>query len=107
MKKAWLLFLLVFVSACKSRFLNNEEECAKGMGEACNQMGKELLDQEKKRALTFFRKACDLANTNGCVNLAINIQAQDPEGARRALSYACNRGNTNACTKLAESLIRK
>lgn len=101
-KLAALLALSPFIfSNCTNDGAAVTRECEQGVGEACNKLGKDSSGAEAER---FFRKACDLGNTNGCVNLAGLVRERDPGAAKQALHYACDRGNTNACAKLAELL---
>lgn len=66
-------------------------------GEACNKLGKARNGEE---ALRFFRKGCDLENTNSCVSLA--EKTSDKAEALRVLKYACDQENTHACALYAE-----
>lgn len=94
-------FLFLFLLSCTAGRDAQVEECRKGIGEACNQLGKSLDGLD---ALTQFRRACDLGNTNGCVNLAERTNNADE--AKRVLKFSCDKGNTNACAKYAELLVK-
>jgi TPR repeat protein len=98
-KKIYLLFLLFFNCSNGEQL---QTDCKNGIGEACNQLGKSLSPPAD---IEFFRKACNLGNTNGCVNLSEKVDF--PE-AQRVLKFSCEKGNTRACTKLAEkSFLQK
>lgn len=107
MKHLWIVGLFLFTAlaglGCTSGDQTLLFECEQNTGEACNKIGKK---REGEEAVKFFRRACELENTNGCVNLAEQIAAKDPDGAKRALKYACDRGNTNACAKFAELTVK-
>lgn len=103
MRWSWIALSFALL-ACTAGEQAKLEECEKGIGEACNQLGK---SREGEAALKFYRRACSLANTNGCVNLADRVSASNPNEAKRALEYACERGNTSGCAKLAELLTSK
>ncbi len=79
-------------------------ECQQNVGEACNKLGK---NRTGKEAVSFFRRACDLGNTNGCVNLAEQIYKEDLTEARRVLKFSCDKGNTSACARFAELALEK
>lgn len=97
MKYVLLSFLLL--SGCTGNDQTLAFECEQNTGEACNKLGKK---REGDEAVKLFRRACELENTNGCVNLAAKVQDKDREEALRVLKYACDRGNTDGCVKYAE-----
>lgn len=97
MKLSTALALLLF--SCTSGEQTLKFECEQNTGEACNKLGKARQGQE---AIQFFRRACELENTNGCVNLAEKVQGTDRPEALRVLKYACDRGNTTGCSRFAE-----
>ena len=104
MKNPLLLLLVIpALAACTSGEKTMLFECNdQNVGEACNKLGKARTGEE---ALAFFRKGCQLENTNSCVNLAENTR--DEGEAERSLKLACDKGNTTGCTKLAERLAKK
>lgn len=99
-----ILAMPLLLLACNSASETRIADCKAGVGEACNQMGRATSGAD---ADAYFRRACDLSNTNGCVNLAIKIKTKNPTEAKRVLKYACDRGNTDACVKYAEILVEQ
>jgi TPR repeat protein len=99
MKKLLLGIACLALAACTDGDKTLVFECEQNTGEACNKVGKK---REGAEAIKFFKRACDLENTNGCVNLAERIKGSDRAEALRVLKYACDRGNTDACVKFAE-----
>jgi TPR repeat protein len=101
MKKLFLLSALLV--ACTSGEQTLVFECEQqNQGEACNKLGKA---REGEAAVAYYKKGCDLENTNSCVSLAEAIKAKDVEGALKALKFACDKGNTTACAKRAALLV--
>ncbi|RZA08878.1 MAG: sel1 repeat family protein [Proteobacteria bacterium] len=94
-----LMAAFLFASACTDGDKTILFECEQNTGEACNKIGKK---REGAEAIKFFRRACDLDNTNGCVNLGERIKLSDRPEALRVLKKACDRGNTDGCVKFAE-----
>ena len=96
-----LFIVFLFLTACTSGEQTLLFECnEQNQGEACNKLGKARSGEE---ALKFFRRGCDLENTNACVSLA---EATSDRGeALRVLKYSCDRGNTRACAKFAEMSV--
>jgi len=90
---------LLSFAACTDGDKTLAFECEQNTGEACNKIGKK---REGEEAVKYFRRACELENTNGCVNLAGLISGRDRPEALRVLKYACDRGNTDGCVKFAE-----
>ena len=74
------------------------------MGEACNKLGK---NRQGSEAIVFFRRGCELENTNSCISLAENIRSENRQEALRVLKYSCDRGNTRACVLFAEMSLDK
>ncbi len=94
-----LLFLLLL--SCTSNEKVLLFECnEQNQGGACNKLGKA---REGEEALKFFRRGCELENTNSCVSLAEKTSNQ--EEALRVLKYSCDRGNSTACVKFAEKTV--
>lgn len=101
----YALFTLLLLTACTSGEQTLLFECEQqNTGEACNKLGK---NRDGAEAVKYFRRACELENTNGCVNLAAKVQGQDREEALRVLKYACDRGNSDGCVKYAELATAK
>lgn len=100
-----MLFLLLFLVSCTSGEQTLRFECEQqNAGEACNKLGKA---REGEAAISYFRRGCDLENTNSCVNLAQQIQDSNRAEALRVLKYACDRGNTNGCARFAQLSVQK
>jgi TPR repeat protein len=98
--KLKLIFLSALLAAgCTDGDKTLLFECEQNTGEACNKVGKK---REGAEAVKYFRRACELENTNGCVNLAERIKGSERAEALRVLKYACDRGNTDGCVKFAE-----
>ncbi len=94
-----LFFLLLW--SCTSNEKVLLFECnEQNQGEACNKLGKA---REGEEALKFFRRGCELENTNSCVSLAEKTPNQ--EEALKVLKYSCDRGNSTACVKFAEKTV--
>lgn len=99
MKIILLMMGMMAFAACTDGDKTLVFECEQNTGEACNKIGKK---REGEEAVKFFRRACELENTNGCVNLAERIKGKERSEALRVLKYACDRGNTDGCVKFAE-----
>lgn len=99
MKLIFVLTAFFALAACTDGDKTLIFECEQNTGEACNKVGKK---REGEEAIKFFQRACDLENTNGCVNLAEKVKGTDRARALKALRYACDRGNTDGCVKFAE-----
>jgi TPR repeat protein len=95
--------LLACLAACTSDGKTELFECEQQhQGEACNKLGKA---REGAEALRYFRKGCDLGNTNSCVSLAEHTT--DRNEALTVLKSSCDKGNTTACAKYAEKATEK
>lgn len=91
MRIVLLCIISIVLLSCTASQDAIEAECKQGIGEACNKIGNH-------------KRACDLGNTNGCVNLAETIKKTDFDEARRVLKFSCDKGNSTACVKLTELL---
>lgn len=96
----YLFLPLLLLFSCTSGEQTLRFECEdQNVGEACNKLGKA---REGEEAMRYFKRGCELENTNSCVNLADKIQGSDRAEALRVLKFACDKGNTNACASFAE-----
>lgn len=86
-----------------------ERGCAYGFGEACTRAVRHLRGGsfDADRVATLARRACELEDPDGCVELdrllarGLGVRA-DPEGARADLTRRCDGGLASACGALAE-----
>lgn len=97
--------LLICFTSCTAGEKTLIFECEEqNTGEACNKLGKA---REGAEALKYFKRACELENTNGCVNLGDKLKVSDRAEALRVLKFACDRGNTTGCVKFSELAVQK
>jgi hypothetical protein len=89
-----------------------ERGCAYDVGPACTRVARGMRGvregvYDAAKVYSTFRRACELGDAEGCVELerlaarGVGIKA-DPEGARRELQRRCDAGLGVACSSLAE-----
>lgn len=98
-----LFVLILLLTACTEKKAHFSD-CGKGIGEACNQAGIGMMKNYPAKAKDFFKKACDLANADGCVRYGEIAEKSDPDGALAAYGIACDKGNAEGCTHKATLL---
>lgn len=92
-----------------------EEMCQGGNSFACFTIGekKRTLDRDNKKALEYYRKACDGGWITGCNNAGILIQMQGAQYSKywkEAAKYfekACDKDESNACFNLGSLKYRE
>jgi len=93
----------------KRRYNLYRSFCDKGDAEACNAVGMAYdegthqFPLDNYKALTYYRKSCDLGLGVGCFNLGIMYAngegtSRDRHQALRFLEKGCNKGFSNACS---------
>jgi TPR repeat protein len=103
--KILLAVLSVVIVSCTSGEQTLLFECEQqNAGEACNKLGKARQGEE---ALRFFRRGCELENSNSCVSLAEKIKDSDRPEALRVLKLSCDWGNARACANFSELVSTK
>jgi hypothetical protein len=102
--------------ACSTYFNLLTHECEAGRGEACHNLGAELLErQQQGRGVegrdprAYFERACELGVQLSCEGLAAATQGgaagqrppKPPADPRAAMATACDEGEAEACHALA------
>jgi TPR repeat protein len=77
--------------------------CQSGHAGSCNHFGllKQMLFQDRKIAMDYFRKACDMGYGGGCSNIAtIEKRKGNIKRAKELYQEACDKGFKSACVEL-------
>jgi hypothetical protein len=77
--------------------------CESGHAESCNHFGilKQLAFQDRKIALDYFRKACDMGYGGGCSNIAsIEKRKGNKQRAKELYQEACDKGFQRGCSEV-------
>ena len=90
-----------------------DEACAASHGDSCTLLGflyargRSKVARDDPRAMTYFEKACQLDDLEGCFNIGdLGVRMGDYPAARVAFQRACELGSGTGCARGADLIER-